>query len=289
LTSINGTALSSNTYADPRARRLVDREFNLSWSDQLKSHNRIVAGKWWDRTGDIAQFSVEEGIAETLGIRLGDALTYRVADREVSGIVANLRAVQWDSMQVNFFVEAPKALLEGYPATFITSFRLEAANRSMLRDLVKTFPNITVIDVAALLDHIRAIMDRSAATIEFVFIFTLLAGVLVLVAAIQATQDERVFESALLKALGASRRLTMRIMAVEFLTIGFISGAVAGSVALFAGWIVATRVLEIDYAFNPWVLVAGIVAGIGGVSLIGSIAVYNALRRPAAIVLRYRN
>ena len=119
--------------------------------------------------------------------------------------------------------------------------------------------------------------------------FTLIAGVLVLVAAVQATQDERVFESALLKTLGASRALTLRIMSAEFLTIGFIAGAVAGTVALLAGWLVATRVFELDYTPNPWVLLAGPAAGVFAVSLVGSIAVYNALRRPAAIVLRYRS
>lgn len=289
LTSINDVPLSPEDYVDPRARRLAEREFNLSWSHKLKPHNKIVAGRWWDRAGDPAQFSVEQEIADTLGIALGDSLTYRIADREVSGIVTSLRAVQWDSMQVNFFVEAPKALLDSYPATFITSFRLDATNYPVLRELVEAFPSVTVIDVAALVDHVRAIMDRSAVTIEFVFMFTLVAGVLVLVAAVQATQDERVFESALLKTLGASRALTLRIMSVEFLTIGFIAGSVAGMVALLAGWIVATRVLEIDYAPDPRVVLAGIAAGIIGVSLVGSIAVYNALRHPPAVVLRYRN
>jgi putative ABC transport system permease protein len=191
-------------------------------------------------------------------------------------------------MQVNFFVESPKALLDDFPVTFITSFRLDTANYPVLRELVATFPSVTVIDVAALVDHVRTIMDRSAATIEFVFMFTLVAGVLVLVAAVQATQDERVFESALLKTLGASRSLTLRIMSAEFFIIGLISGAVAGSIALLAGWLVATRVFDLNYTPNPWVLLAGLAAGIIGVSLVGSVAVYNALRRPAAIVLRYR-
>lgn len=288
LTAVNDVPVGPESYLDPRARRLADREFNLSWSDELKTHNRITAGSWWERNGEAPQFSVEQGIAETLGLALGDSLTYRVADSEVRGVITNLRAVQWDSMQVNFFVEAPTALLEDYPATFITSFRLESDNYAVLRELVRTFPSVTVIDVAALVEHVRTIMDRSAAAIEFVFMFTLLAGILVLVAAVQATQDERVFESALLKTLGASRSLTMRIMSAEFLAIGFIAGTVAGGVALVAGWIVAARVLEINYSPDPSIILVGLCAGVFGVSIVGSFAIFNALRRPAAIVLRYR-
>ena len=289
LIAINDQPISPEDYLDPRARRLAAREFNLSWADLPKTYNKIVAGKWWDPTAARDEFSVEADIAETLNLSLGDTLTYRVAERDVRGVISNLRSVQWDSMQVNFFVEAPQALLADLPATFITSFRLDSENYPVMRDLVREFPSVTVIDVAALIDHIRVIMDRSAVTIEFVFVFTLVAGILVLVAAVQATQDERIFESALLKTFGASRRLTIRIISAEFLTIGFIAGTIAGTIALGAGWLIATQVLEIDYTPTLWTIVVGLVAGVVGVSLVGSIAVFSALRRPSAVVLRYRN
>jgi len=289
LTALNDRRISPEDYSDPRARRLVEREFNLSSAKNLKTYNKLVAGRWWDPDGDPAQFSVEQDIAETLGIALGDTLSYRVAEREVRGRVTSLRAVAWDSMQVNFFVEAPPALLAGYPATFITSFRLDEQNHRVLRDLVSEFPSVTVIDVAALVGHVRSIMDRSAATIEFVFLFTLIAGMLVLVAAVQATQDDRVFESALLKTLGAKRAVVLRIMAAEFLVIGFIAGSVAGCIALFSAWLLATRIMDLAYTPDPVVILTGIVAGVIGVALVGSVAVASALRKPAAIVLRYKN
>lgn len=288
LTGLNGAPVGPESYPDPRARRLAEREFNLSFAAELKPYNKLVAGRWWTDTAEKAEFSVEQDIAQTLGIALGDTLTYQVAEREVSGLVTNLRAVQWDSMRVNFFVEAPPALLADYPATYITSFRLDAGNYPVLKDLVAAYPSVTVIDVAALVDHVRTIMDRSAATIEFVFAFTLLAGILVLVAAVQATQDERIFESALLKTFGASRMLTLRIMGAEFCAIGAIAGAVAGVIALFSAWLVATRVLELDYHPDPSVILVGILAGVLSVGLVGSFAVASALRRPAAVVLRYR-
>jgi len=287
LSGLNRTPLGPDDYIDPRARRLAEREFNLSWAETLKPYNQLVAGRWWNPGDGAAEFSVERDIATTLGISLGDELTYQVADRSVTGTVTNLRAVQWDSMQVNFFVEAPPALLRDYPVTFITSFRLDEHNYPLMKDLVKAYPSVTVIDVAALVRHVRAIMDRSAATIEFVFAFTLLAGILVLIAAVQATQDQRVFESAMLKTLGASRASTLRIMGAEFLTVGIISGAVAGAVALFASWLVATRVLALAYTPDPTVIVIGVIAGVLSVGLVGSVAVMNALKRPAAVVLRY--
>jgi putative ABC transport system permease protein len=287
LTGLNGARVSPESYPDPRARRLAEREFNLSFAAELKPYNKLVAGRWWTDTPNAAEFSVEQDIANTLGISLGDSLTYQIAEREVNGTVTNLRAVQWDSMRVNFFVEAPPALLADYPATYITSFRLDAGNYPLLKDLVTAYPSVTVIDIAALVDHVRTIMDRSAATIEFVFAFTLLAGILVLVAAVQATQDERVFESALLKTFGASRALTLRIMGAEFCAIGAIAGAVAGVIALFSSWLVATRVLELDYSPDPSVILVGVAAGLLSVGLVGSVAVANALRRPAAVVLRY--
>ncbi|MFT4585186.1 MAG: putative ABC transport system permease protein [Gammaproteobacteria bacterium] len=289
LTAINDHEITEDSYSDPRARRLAAREFNLSEATTLKRRNVIIAGQWWDPNTSVTQFSVEQDIAKTLGITVGDSLSYRVAEREIRGPVTSLRAVQWESMEVNFFVEVSPVTLNELPATYITSFRLEPENLKLLRELIRNFPSVTVIDVAALIEHIRAIMDRSAAAIEFVFLFTLVAGVLVLIAAIQATQDERVFESALLKTLGASRALTLRIMSAEFIAIGLIAGAIAGAMALASGWFVATQVLEMDYSTNFSVIAIGILVGISSTVIVGSVAVFNALRHPAATVLRYRD
>jgi putative ABC transport system permease protein len=289
LTAINDRPITQDSYHDPRARRLAEREFNLSEATTLKPRNVIIAGEWWDANASQTQFSVEQDIAKTLGISVGDSLSYRVAEKEIKGKVTSLRAVQWESMEVNFFVEVSPVTLNELPATYITSFRLDPENLTVLRELVENFPSVTIIDVAALIEHIRAIMDRSAAAIEFVFLFTLVAGILVLIAAIQATQHERVFESALLKTLGASRALTLRIMSAEFIAIGFISGAIAGGMALVSGWFVATRVLEISYSANFSVIAIGIAIGTASTVGVGSVAVFNALRHPAATVLRYQD
>ena len=191
LTQINGRSVSSEDYADERAKRLVDREFNISWSATMQADNRIVAGSWWDRGASAAdQFSMESGIAETLGVRLGDTLQFDFAGSAVAGTVTSLRKVDWDSFNVNFFVVAPPALLDKQPASYITSFYLAPGRVEVLNALAKRFPNLLVIDVAQIMGQVQKMMDQVSRAVQFVFLFTLMAGLTVLYAAIASTQDE---------------------------------------------------------------------------------------------------
>src|SRR5262249_29661582 len=206
LIRINERAVSEDTYQDDRARRLVNREFNLSWATRMQTGNRLVAGRWWEAAGARSdQLSVERGLAETLGIRMGDRLTFDVAGTPVAGEVTSLRSVDWDSFNVNFFVVAPPGLFEGYPVTYVSSFRLEQAKASVLNTLVKSFPNVVLIDVAQALAQVQQLMDQAARAVQFVFLFTLVAGLVVLYAAVASTQDERVYEAIIMRTLGASR------------------------------------------------------------------------------------
>ncbi len=286
LVAIAGVPVEPDAYEDPRASRLADREFNLSSATALKSDNRIVAGAWWETADAPAQFSVERDIAAILGIALGDTLSYRVADREITAPVTSLREVSWDTMQANFFVVSPPTLLADLPATYITSFKLPAGDAALLRALVHEFPSVTVLDVAALIAQIRGIMARAVSAVEFVFLFTLVSGIVVLVAAVQSTQRERVYDSTLMKTLGATRVLIARMIAAEFLFIGAIAGVVGGAGALLGAWLVARYVLHIDYGVTPLVLVIGIAGGIAGVVIAGLYAVIDALREPVLGVLR---
>lgn len=286
LLAINSRPVRPEDYEDPRARRLADREFNLSWAANPKADNRIVAGRWWRAADPPDQFSVEVDIAQTLGVALGDTLTYRIAEREVTARVTSLREVNWDTMQANFFVVAPPALLREYPATFITSFKLPAHDTKLLRELVQRFPSVTIIDVAAIIGQLRAIMERAASAVEFVFIFTLIAGVIVLAAAVQSTQAERIYDCTLMKTLGASRRVIVGATAAEFLAIGSVAGLIGGLGALLAGWLIATNVLRVEYAVSGAVLAIGLLAGIAGVVLAGVHAIAGTLKEPVASVLR---
>jgi putative ABC transport system permease protein len=265
----------------------VDREFNLSWAGSLQPDNAVTAGAWWPEAAQAApQFSVESGIAETLGIRLGDTLSYDIVGETITAPVTSLREVQWDSFNVNFFVIAAPGLLEQMPATYMTSFHLPTAERTALNELVRRFPSVTVIDVAAVMDQVRSIMDRVNLAVRFVFLFTLLAGALVLVAALQATQDERARESALLRSLGAKRAIVTRSLLAEFIVIGLVAGVLASSAAGLTAWLLAEHVFHVDYRINLWLWPIGTLAGVLGVGAFGLAGLRGALAEPPASVLR---
>ena len=287
LVAIGGRAVSAASYADERARRLVDREFNLSWANRLHDDNRILAGNWWGGGAAApAQFSVEKGIADALGIRVGDMLTYQVAGTRVEAPVTSLRHVAWDSFRVNFFVLAPPGLLEGQPATWVTSFHLAPGAGAVMDRLVQRFPNLLVIDVAAVLAQVQSMVEQVVRAVEFLFLFSLAAGVLVLLAAIQATHDERVREAALLRALGAAAGRVRRAQLAEFLVVGALAGAFAAVGASGLGWLLARQVLSLPYTVNPWLWPAGLVAGAAVVALAGLAGTRGVLRVSPMAVLR---
>ncbi len=294
LVAINERPVNAKDYPQERAQRLVEREFNLSWTDQPRSDNRITAGRWWNTPGATNQeppdqFSVEQGIAETLGIKLQDRLTYEIAGTRVTGRVTNLRKVDWDSMRVNFFVVGTPALLQAQPATYITSFHLPAGREALLNDLVRQFPNFTIIDVAAIMSDVRAIMERVSAAVTFVFLFTLLAGLVVLYAAVMATRDERLYEAAVMRTLGASTRQLANAQWIEFATLGALAGVLAATGASVSAYVLAQQVLHLPFAFNPWVWVVGVVGGAAGITLAGMMATRSVLRTPPLTVLRRVN
>ena len=286
LVAINERPVNAKDYPEERAQHLVEREFNLSWAALSRSDNRVIAGRWWDASDASDQFSVEQGLAETLGIKLHDRLTYEIAGTRITGRVSSLRKVDWDTMRVNFFVIASPALLQTQPATFITSFHLPAGREAVLNDLVRQFPNFTVLDVAAILRDVRAIMERVSAAVTFVFLFTLLAGLVVLYAAVMATRDERLYEAAVMRTLGAATRQLANAQLIEFATLGALAGVLAATGASASAFVLAQQVLHLPFAFNPWVWVVGVVGGAGGITLAGLLATRSVLRTPPLSVLR---
>lgn len=287
LVAIDGEPVGAGDYASPRAQRLIEREFNLSWAQEPQEDNRIVAGTWWPPgTEGSRELSVEEGIAETLGIALGDTLRFSIGGAELEAEVTSLRTVQWDSFNVNFFIVAPPGVLEDYPATWITSFHLPAERHGVLARLVQEFPSVTVLDVAALIDRVRAVMTQASLAIEYVFVFTLLAGLTVLAAAIQSTLDERRRESAVMRTLGGSRRQVLTGLATEFATLGALAGLLGAVGAQAVGLILAREVFGLAYAPGPGLMVLGLVAGAAGVALAGIVGTRGVLTHPPAETLR---
>ncbi len=287
LTRVNEHPVSSEDYPDERAKHLVTREFNLSWADQPQADNRIVAGHWWTaEEHGRPLLSLESGLAETLGIKLHDTLGFEVNGRRLTFTVSSLRQVEWDSFNVNFFTLVPPGVLDTQPASYITSLYLDATQKRRLGELVKQFPNVTVIDIEAIMNRVRGIMDRVIEAVEFIFLFTLAAGLAVLYAAIQANQDERRYESAVLRTLGARRAVLWRGLVAEFLTLGALSGLLAGLAATALAWVLAEQVFHFDYRFNPRVALIGIVAGMVIVGSAGVLGTRSVLSRPPALSLR---
>ncbi len=287
LVAIDGRPVEPEGYPDGRARRLVAREFNLTWLERPQSGNRVVAGRWWSKdAGERHVLSVERGIAETLDIGLGDTLTYRIAGRELRAKVTSLRHVEWETFRPNFFVAAPPGLLDDFPATWICSFHLPAREKDFLSDLVRAFPNVTIIDVEALMGQVRTIMDRVSLAVEYVFGFTLLAGLIVLYSAVQASHDERLREGAILRTLGADRRQLLLGTVAEFSAIGLLAGVLGALGASAAAYVIAEHVLGLAFDLRAGWWLAGMLGGVAGVGLAGTFGTRAVLKYPPLQTLR---
>jgi len=288
LVEVNGAALDTAKFKETRARRLAEREFNLSWTNELPKGNRIEGGKFWTAQTPAAEagMSLEDGIAETLGVKLGDVLTFDIAGNKVSAPVTSLRKVDWDSFRVNFFALFPPGPLDAMPATYIAAFRAPETDTTWLPPLVQKNPNILAIDVGELVRQVQGIMDHVSRAVEFVFLFTLAGGLLVLQAAIAATQDERKFDAAILRTLGASQRQLVTAQIAEFLLLGALAGIVAAAGATATGWALADRVFKIPFEANPMVFLYGLLGGAVAVTLAGWLGTRSTARQPPLAIIR---
>ncbi|MEM7258202.1 MAG: FtsX-like permease family protein, partial [Pseudomonadota bacterium] len=250
LQSINDKPVGEDGYADDQARRMSERDFNLSFLAAPRADNTVVAGEWWPEDTKESLFSVEEEFAEETGIKLGDTLHFKIADKTVTGVVSNLREVEWESFAVNFFVVGSPAALQDKPASFISSLRVAEDESGFVRDMVREYPGVTVLEIGSMIERVTGILGRAALAVQYVFSFTLLAGVLVLVAAVLASRRERFHETAILRTLGASRAYLARSMSREFLMIGLLAGLIASSVAAVLAWAVIEQVMQLQYTFN---------------------------------------
>ncbi len=251
LVSINNKPINTTAYDDERAKQLAEREFNLSWAAEMQTDNLLIAGRWW-KPSDFGKpyISIEQDLAKTLGIKLNDSLVFDVAGNILNLKVTSLRKVDWDTMRANFFAVTPPGVLEDYAANYISSFHLPQKADAPLNQLVKTYPNLTVLDIAALMQQVRGIMQKMSNTIEYVFAFSLVAGVAVLYAALLATQQERIAEATLMRIFGASRAQVGIAYVAEFACIGFIAAFVAAVAANGLAYYISVYLLNISFQFN---------------------------------------
>jgi putative ABC transport system permease protein len=288
LVSVNGVNITADTYPDENARRLVNREFNLSTMTAIPPKNTIVAGRWYDDSKPEA--SVEEGLAKTLKLKLGDRLQFDVGGQTVSAPITSLRKLEWGSMRVNFFVVINPHTMAGTPKTWITAFHLPDTDLtqplSLGNRLTRDFPNLTIVDIGSILKQIQDVVDQVVAAVEFLFLFTLASGVLVLYAALVGSQDERIREAGLLRALGATRRQLAQAQWIEFGLVGGLAGLLAATGAAATGWALARYIFNFEWQFSPLVWLSGMLVG-ALCALIGAWAgLRNVLNRPPLESLR---
>lgn len=278
LVAVNGKTVIPQDYANEQAQRLVEREFNLSWSTLLPAGNTVSAGRWHGAS-DAPQFSVEQGLAGDLGLKLNDELTFEIAGHRIAARITSLRKLDWDSMRVNFFVIGTPGLLADQPASYITSFHLPDDREEVVTSAVRRFPNITVIDVASLLRQVETATDQAARAIEAIFGFAVVAGVVVLVAVFNTTHDERSREVAILRALGARRRQLLTTLFVESAVLGSLSGLLAGIGASALTFALARWVFHLPYVPGVMPVLVTLAAGI----VLACISGYLGLRRVANV------
>jgi putative ABC transport system permease protein len=287
LTQINGAPVAGLHLQSERGRDFLEREANLTWAQSMQKDNKLVAGEWWrPDDGGGPRVSVEVELAHALGLKIGDKLTYDIAGELVDANVTSFREVQWDSFRPNFFMVFSPGTLDDSAGTYITSVHIARQQRGMLLEFSRRFPEVTAIDLDAILMQVRSVMDKASLAVQYVFAFTLLAGVTVLLAAIQATRDERRYESAMLRTLGASRRVVLQGVAAEFTTLGILSGTLAAIGATAAGYFLATRLFNLDYTFSFAVWGVGLVTGALLVGISGTLATRSVVNHPPVATLR---
>jgi putative ABC transport system permease protein len=287
MTALNGTPIGKLQLEGDRAKAFAEREQNLSWASDLQSDNKIVSGRWWTEADAGRKLvSVASGYSEELGIKVGDTLSFDVAGEPLDAEVVSIREVQWDTFRPNFFLVFSPGTLDGMVGTWLTALNLDEAGKRSLVQLVRQFPSVSIFDIEAILKQVRAVGDRASLAVQYVFLFTLLAGVTVLLAAVQSTRDERAYESAMLRTLGASRRVVLAGVATEFVVLGMLSGLLAAIGASVGGWYLATELFNLEYHFDPTVWLIGIGAGALLVGGAGTLAARSVINQPPISTLR---
>ena len=283
LIAINGNTVNPQDYADDRAKRLVDREFNLSYSAVQPPHNPLVAGAW--KAEEQGAVSVEDGIAKTLGLKLGDSLRFDMGGVQTEARIRSLRKVDWNSMRANFFVIFPVGAMPEVPSTFMTAFKAPQ-QAGFDNALVRQFPNVTAVDMTSTLNQVQRVLEQVIQAVEYLFGFTLAAGLVVLFAAVSATREERAQEYAVMRAVGARASLLRQVQRTELAGVGLLAGLLASVVANAVGWALARYVFEFEWTVSLWLPLAGAVSGAALALAAGWWGMRDVLSRPVVETLR---
>ena len=286
LTAVNGNPVTRDTYDNDEARRLANREFNLSTTNALPEANEIVEGSWFKDAPGVAEASVEQSILQRLNLKLGDTMRFDMAGLIVDAKITSVRKLEWGSMRANFFVIINPAAMANAPTTYMTAFHLPQGGSNVGNALSRAYPNLTVIDVSGIIRQLQEVLDQVVTAVEFLFLFTLASGVLVLYAALMGSQAERTREAGLLRALGATRKQLAQAQRIEFMLVGGLAGLLAASGAAALGWALAEYQFKFPWTFEPRVWMAGITAGVACALVGGWFGLRSVLRQPPLQTLR---
>ncbi len=286
IAQVNGRPVADFAARSERGRRELDSELNVTWRDMLGADNEIVAGEWHGASAPEPELSIEDDLRRAIGLEIGDEITYSIGGEPFTAKLTSARTVHWDSFRPNFFMVLTPGAVEQFAHTYITSLYVPPEKRGVAVDIVRRFPSVSVIDIGAILDQVRRAMDRAALAVQYVFLFTLAAGVTVLLAAIQATRDERLFESAVLRTLGARRGVVLQGVAAEFTALGLLAGTLAAGGASTIGYLLATRVFELEYVPSASLWIGGLIAGAAIVGVSGTLAVRSVVNQSPVATLR---
>ena len=285
LVEINNTPVQQIVSKDTQGENATHRELSLTWTQELPEENKIVAGNWW-ATQQAGLVSVEQKLADSLKIKLGDHLLFTVGSQQIKATVTSIRALRWDTMKPNFYMIFSPGTLDAYPSTFITSFYLPETQKNVLNTLVKKYPGTTILEVDLILQQFKTILTQLTQAINYLLYFALMAGFTVLFAAVYATLDNRIYEGALMRTLGANRSLLRKTHIIEFATLGLISGLLAVVISEAIMYALYTQVMNMEYhpSFYLWTTIP--LTGALFVGMAGCWGVRQVLNKSPLRVLR---
>lgn len=280
LVDINDAPVQELVEKDSRGERAVQRDLSLTWAEHLPNGNRITAGQWWSaaQNQDLPGVSVEEGVAQSLKLKLGDRLTFNIGGSNRDAVVTSLRTVDWNNFQPNFFMIFQSGTFDDLPTTYLTSFYIAPGHDSQVVELSRAFPAATILGVEALLEQLRSILAQVTLAVEYVLLFVLAAGMAVLFSGLQATLDERIRQGALLRALGAERRLLVKARRIEFGLLGAASGVLAALGSELISFVLYRYAFDLAWTPHPWLLCLPLIGAllVGGAGVFGTRRALNA-------------
>ncbi|MBT4075487.1 MAG: hypothetical protein HOM14_07620 [Gammaproteobacteria bacterium] len=266
LSAINGVDIKSIKFESERSNHFKNHVFNMSFTDEVPADNKIVEGLW-----DTGGFSVEQGMAKTLNLKLGDTLQFSVQGAVFEAKINNIRTVVWENFQPNFYILAPRHLLEPQPQTWLMSAFIDKQQKVVLKPLLQQFPTVTLLDISELMQRIKGIIRSASAALEFFFLFATLSAIIVLLSALNTTNRQREMEIALLQVLGANRRQKLFSQISEFVLMGLLVGSFAALFASLTGWGVGYLFFDLSYTFSIGLWVVSLLSSVLLITIMGTL------------------